>query len=130
MAQNLSFKYNNTKLAKAQKRRANNTDDIEKRPPRKCQAVEVYNCIFCGKGQEEGDLHQVSTFDADHNIRKMITELQDVLLLAQIDGGDLMAKEVKYYFKYLTSLRNRYRSHIRKLNQEDSIDEGLSPGYL
>ena len=35
-----------------------------------------------------------------------------------------MAKEVKYHFRCLTSLRNCYRSHIRKLNQEGSIDEG------
>ena len=49
----------------------------------------------------------------------MITELQDTQLLARIDGGDLIAKEMKYHLKCLTTLRNRYRSHIRKLNQEE-----------
>jgi len=56
----------------------------------------------------------------------MIIELQDTRLLAQIDGGDLIAKETKYHLKCLTVLRNRYRSHIRKQNQEEekiSMDE-------
>ena len=82
--------------------------------------------MFCEKGHEEGELHQVSTFDADSNIRTMITELQDTQLLARIDGGDLIAKETKYHFKCLTALRNCYRSHVRKLNQEEeniSMDE-------
>ena len=115
------LKYNNSKLAKAKKRRASNTDDLEKQLPRKRQAIEVYNCLFCEKGQEEGELHQVSTFDADSDMRTMITELQDTRLLTRIDGGDLIAKEVKYHLKCLTALRNRYRSHVRKLNQEENI---------
>ena len=69
----------------------------------------VDNCIFCVKGREEGDLHQVSTFDADSNARTMITVLQDTKLPSHIDGGDLIAKEAKYHLKCLTSLRNRYR---------------------
>ena len=56
----------------------------------------------------------------------MITALQDIHLQARIGGGDLIAKEMKYHLKCLTSLRNRYRSHIRKLNQDEnkqSLDE-------
>ena len=120
------LKYNNSKLVKAKKRTINNADNLEKRPPMKRQALEIYSCLFCEKGHEEGELHQVSTFDADSNIRTMITELQDTQLLARIDGGDLIAKETKYHFKCLTALRNRYRSHVRKLNQEEeniSMDE-------
>ena len=40
--------------------------------------------------------------------------------------GDLIAKECKYHLKCLTTLRNRYRSHVRRLNQEEEkrrIDE-------
>ena len=77
------------------------------------------SCVFCVKGHEEGDLHQVSTFDADSNIRSMVTELQDTELLARIDGGDLIAQEMKYHLKCLTSLGNCYKSHVRKLNQEE-----------
>ena len=80
--------------------------------------MEIYSCLFCVKGHKEGELHQVSTFDADSNIRTMITELQDTQLLARID---LIAKEMKYHFECLTALRNRYRSHVGKLNQEENI---------
>ena len=71
------------------------------------------------KGNEEGDLHQVATFVADSNIRTMVTALQDTDVLGRIDGGDLIAKETKYHLKCLTSVRNRYRSHVRKM----SLDE-------
>ena len=71
--------------------------------------------MFCEKGQEEGDLHLVSTFDADDNIRSMITELQDTELLARIEGGgDLIARDARYHLKCLVSLRNRYRSCTRR----------------
>jgi len=56
----------------------------------------------------------------------MITALQDTHLVARIGGEDLVAKEMKYHLKCLTTLRNRYRSHIRKLNQDEnkqSLDE-------
>ncbi len=114
------LKYNNSKLTKARKRKAKHImDNPEQRPPNKRQAIEVDCCVFCMEGHEEGDLHQVSTFDADSNIRTMITVLQETELLGRIDGGDLIAKETKYHLKCLTSLRNRYRSHIRKLNQDE-----------
>lgn len=54
-------------------------------------------------------------FNADTNIRAMVTELQDTSLLARIvDVGDLIAREAKYHLKCLVNLRNRYRSHLRK----------------
>ena len=86
------LKYNNTKLAQAKKRRGDNTDNLEMRPSRKRQAMQVDNCLFCKKGQE-GELHQILTFDANSNVRTMITELQDTELLARIDGGILLQKK-------------------------------------
>ena len=65
--------------------------------------------MFCEKGSEEGDLHQVVTFDAYANIQEMALALQDTQLLAQIDGRDLNAKEAKYHLKCLVSLRNSYK---------------------
>ena len=53
----------------------------------------------------------------------MALALQDTQLLAQIDGGDLNAKEAKC----LVSLRNRYRSYKRKSSQApENIDEQMS----
>jgi len=95
-------------LIKARKRKSKHVDDPEQRPSKR-QAMKVDNCIFCVKGLEEGDLHQVSTF----------TVLRDTKLLSHIDGKDLIAKEAKYLLKCLTSLRSRYRSHFRKQNQDE-----------
>ena len=53
------------------------------------------NTLFSEKGHEEGDLDLVSTFDADINIRTIITELQDTKLVARIDRGGVIAKETK-----------------------------------
>ena len=58
--------------------------ESERRPSQR-QAMTIELCLFCEKGHVEGDLRQVSTFNADTNIRAMITELQDTLLLAQIE---------------------------------------------
>ena len=59
--------------------------------------MDIKNCMFCEKGSEEGDLHQILTFDADVGIREMVTELQDTQLLAQIGTADLIVKEAKYH---------------------------------
>ena len=99
------LKYNNSKLTQVKKWEGNNTNNSEIRSPRKHKAVQVDNCLFCEKGQEEGELHQILTFDADSNIRTIITELQDNQLHARIDGGNLIAKETKYHLKCLTTLR-------------------------
>ena len=51
----------------------------------KRQALDIEKCFFCEKGHDEGDLHQVSTFDTDASLRHMITELLDIIV------GDLIA---------------------------------------
>ena len=56
--------------------------------------MDIKNCMFYEKGPEEGDLHQILTFDADASIREMVAELQDTQLLAQIGTADLIAKEI------------------------------------
>ena len=45
---------------------------------------------------------KLSTFDADSIILTMVSELQDTQLLAKIDGGHLIANEIKYHFKCLS----------------------------
>ena len=73
-------------------------------------------CFLCEKGarEDDGDLHQVSTFETDTNIRTIITELNDSRLLVRIVGRDLIATGAKYHLKCLIELKNRYRSHVRK----------------
>ena len=55
---------------------------------------------MCEKGarQDDGDLHQVSTFETDANIRTVITELNDSRPLVRI-VGDLIAIGAKDHLK-------------------------------
>ena len=62
------LKYNNSKLKKAEKRKRSACMDESERTPCKRQAMNIDICLFCEKGYEEGDLHQVLTFDANTNI--------------------------------------------------------------
>ena len=118
------LKFNNFKLAKAIKKREREQDESGEKDPglnlkkRRSQELKVQRCFLCDENDEIGLLHQVLTYDADANIRAMVTELNDTQLLGKIIGGDLIATEAKYHHKCLTKLRNRYRSHIRMSNKE------------
>lgn len=111
------LKFNNSKLAKAMRKRERRPDRSEEKRPTKRQALNIEQCFFCTKGEEEAVLHAVSTFDADKNIRTMITELNDAQLMTRIVGGDLMAMDAKYHLTCLVKLRNRYRTLTRKASQ-------------
>jgi len=73
-------------------------------------------CLFC---QKDGSLHEFKTLEADHSIRKIAAELQDIQLMARMEGGDLVALEAKYHLGYL---RNSYknRSSINQQGKEHS----------
>ncbi len=77
----------------------------------KTGATSVKNCIFCP--EVGGKLHNCSTMNLDHELRRMAEELQDTSLLAKIGGGDLIAIEAKYHLKCLSAYRNKYRSSQR-----------------
>lgn len=120
------LKFSNSKLARAMKR-THDLDDSKSRKPNKRQALDIQKCFLCDKSSEDDDLHEVSTFDADKNIRTMITELNDTTLMTRIVGGDLMAIEAKYHLQCLVKLRNRYRSHGRKASQTpENTDEKMN----
>ena len=72
----------------AKKRNLKPDDEAER--PIKRKAPDIQKCFLCQKRQEESVLHEVSTFDADKNIREMITELNDTQLLTRIVGGCLL----------------------------------------
>ena len=114
-------KLSNDKLERAKKRkRANNDDEasVAKRICPRRSSLEKNICIFCE--EENGKLHQFSTLQSDKSIRMMATDLQDVSLLARIEGGDLIALEAKYHINCLTELRNRHRSLVRESNYTSS----------
>ena len=117
------LKYNNDKPMKAIKRDGTALrDDLEDdRRSIKRHAFNIQNCLFCEKGEQEGELHQILTLDADYNVRAMVTELNDVHLLARIVVGDLIAMEVKHHLKCMVNLRNRYRSLVRKSDNDAGV---------
>ena len=93
----------------------------------KRQALCAEKCLFCETGKEEDVLHEVSTFDADHNIRAMITELGETKLMARMVGGDLIALEAKYHLQCLVKLRNQYRGFTRKQSpSSENTDEKMN----
>ena len=126
------LKFNNVKLARAQKKREHIPDDEPKKRTSKRKALDIQQCFFCEKGEEENDLHEVSTFDAEKSIRDMITEINDIVLMTRIVGSDLMTMEAKYHMTCLTQLRNRHRSFTRESVQvPENIDEKwTSLGHL
>ena len=119
------LKFNDNKLQRARKRECSQSTDDEnvtqKRFRAQRQSLESSKCIFCTKDDAAGQLHEFRTFDADDNIRRMATDLQDTELLAKISGGDLTAIEAKYHLPCLTTLRNKHRSYLRQ-NQSCSDD--------
>ena len=82
------LKCNNSKPMKAKKMIEHKTGDSEDKRPSKHQALNIQKSFLCEKENEESDIHQVSTFDADTNLWAMIAELQDSHLIARIDRGD------------------------------------------
>ena len=73
--------------------------------PRKLQAMNFANYLYYIKGSEVRDLHQIVTLDAYVNIRQMVVALQDTHVLSKIYNSDLIAKDVKYHLKCLSSLK-------------------------
>lgn len=120
------LKFNNLKLERAMMKRERNPDDEGNRLNKR-KSLNIQKCLFCDKGEEVNVLHEVSTFDADTNIRNMITELNDTELMTRIVGGDLIAMDAKYHLACLTQLRNRYRSICRKASQtSENTDEKMT----
>ena len=66
---------------------------------------------FCTKGDAAGQPYKFRKFDANDNIRRMATDLQDAELLAKISGGDLTEIEAKYHLHLLLKKKNNTRQN-------------------
>ena len=67
-------------------------------------------------------LHRVTSFNRDSNIREAATVLGDTKLLVKLAEGDLIAQEACYHKKCMTDFTNRYRSYTAV----DNIDHNTS----
>ena len=114
------LKFNRGKLERAtvkRHREEESSNCVMKRPRR--QSMDKMACLFCN--QDNGHLHEFRTLGTDESIRQMATELQETELMARVDGGDLIALEAKYRLQCLAALRNRYRSLVRKHEQQQGV---------
>ena len=101
--QSCHLKFSLAKLKKAQKRKkptADDGDSLSKSSKRRKVTGSDEKCVFCD--ETVGVLHSFSTIEADRNLHRIVTDLQDFELLAKISGGDLIAIEAKYHMKCLT----------------------------
>ena len=112
------LKSNDNKLQRERKRESNrkyrwweyNTETISCTTP----IPGKQQMHFLHKRCCHGSTTLVQIIDADDNVRRMATDLQDTELLAKISGGDLTAIEAKYHLACLTSLRNKHCSYLRQ----------------
>ena len=78
------LKFSLSKLQRARKRKsdvcASSSDATDKRHCLLRQPLHKGNCIFCGK--QDGLVHEFQTLDADENVRRMATDLQETSLQA------------------------------------------------
>lgn len=115
------IKFSKEKLKRAIKKRdrddATESSSSGKKRLRR-QSMDKKACLFCLR--EDGHLHEFRTLGANDSIKQMAMELQETELMARMEGGDLIALEAKYHLQCLTELRNRYRSLVRKHEQEAS----------
>ena len=54
-------------------------------------------CLFCQ--QDDGHLHEFRALEADQNIQQIAVSLQDIEVIARMEGGDVIALEAKYHLQ-------------------------------
>ena len=74
-------------------------------------------------------LHKISTYQADKNLRRIASKLNDFNCTARVASGDLVAIDAMYHMKCLTTVRNKERSEDKKEKSravsEAEEDEGI-----
>ena len=116
-------KYNKTKLVRLEKRRisldsSESTNSASKRSrSRSATTMSECICFFCDEPAKAGELRHVSTFGLDCRVRSAALKVGDTKLLATLSAGDVVAIEMKYHLKYLTSLYN----HAKVVESQETL---------
>ena len=103
------LKFGNEKLAKAMQRRekekqVNLEDHSRPKEPRRLSqpsaggSTSCPKCFFCGgtADSERGQLHLAQSFRLDQRVRRCANLLEDSLLHAKLQNGDMIAQSAKY----------------------------------
>ena len=131
------LKFGNEKLAKAMQRRekekqVNLEDHSRPKEPRRLSqpsaggSTSCPKCFFCGgtADSERGQLHLAQSFRLDQRVRRCANLLEDSLLHAKLQNGDMIAQSAKYHNNCLCrlyksaankQLEGNFSAHERKL---------------
>ena len=125
--QSCHLKFSSSKLKKAEKRKhppfdGHESPHLKSNKRRKVVESDENRCLLCGEGNKLSVLHGLSTIEADRNLRRIVTDLQDFEPLAKMSRGDLIAIDGKYHMKCLTNLRHKHRSHQRKKKSAKTLE--------
>ncbi|KAJ8386023.1 hypothetical protein AAFF_G00178440 [Aldrovandia affinis] len=128
--QSCRLMFNNTKLERARKRRAESAQPVECQTKLRRTSLEGQMCFICDKEAPSSELRQVMTMNLNNRLNECAQTLNDGKLLARLSGGDAIAQELKYHFACLTDLYNRERTYLRatkRLEQERAPEEDAHP---
>ena len=81
-------------------------------------------CFFCDEVGSLGvDLHQVMTDDVEQKINKHVHLLQDEKLMAKLGTGDLIAMDIVYHKRCITTVTRPVEKELGE--DKESIDESI-----
>ena len=128
--QSCRLMFNNTKLERARKRRAECVQSVECQTKLRRASLEGQTCFISNKEAPSFELRQVMTMNLNNRLYECAQNLNDGKLLARLSGGDAIAQELKYHFACLTDLYNRERTYFRatkRMEQERPSEEDAHP---
>ena len=120
--------FNNTKLQRAQQRKAvpstSGATDEPRSKRRKSADIPKVECFFCEEEDAISNLHEGMTERLNERLNQCARTLNDGKLLAKLSGGDIVALEVKYHLRCLQKLYNAERAYLNSLEKAESGDPG------
>ena len=129
--QSCRFKFNNTKLKRAEKRKLevelkNESHKQMRRNIPSSEKKDRVECFLCDAIISGSEHREAMTLQLNKRLNECAETLNVVHLLAKLSGPDVVAKELKYHPKCLAGLYNMERAHLRALkhsNSDDSTDD-------
>ena len=86
---------NNTKLQRAQKRKASSDSPTDgSRLKVRRASLDCQQCFLCEKQEPKSELRKAMTMELDQKLNECARNLNDGKLLARLTGGDIVAQEL------------------------------------
>ena len=114
--------FNNTKLARAQKRTNQGTPsssaDEDRLKRRRTSEPTKAQCFLCEEDDVMPNLREAMTMQLNERLHQCAMTLNDGKLLSKLSAGDVVAQEFKYHPRCLANLYNAERAHLKAIQQE------------